>query len=107
AIGDGMLTGLPSIISDPMARPFAAKTIVVLSDGQSNSGTDPLDATDSIIASNNVTIHTVTFTLGADKDSMAEVSYRGRGRHYHTDEGDELVDIFEEIANNLPTILTE
>ncbi|MEM9940267.1 MAG: VWA domain-containing protein [Planctomycetota bacterium] len=107
AIGDGMLTGLPSIISDPIARPFAAKTIVVLSDGQSNSGTNPLDATDSIIASNNVTIHTVTFTLGADKDSMAEVASRGRGRHYHTDEGDELVDIFEEIANNLPTILTE
>jgi hypothetical protein len=54
-----------------------------------------------------VTIHTVTFGAGADQDAMQSVAEAGYGRHYHAEDGDELVEIFEEIANNLPTILTE
>lgn len=107
AVGDGLTTGLPPIIESAAARPFAAKTIVVLTDGVSNTGQDPLDAVQAIIDQNLVTIHTVTFTKGADQESMAAVAEAGFGRHYHADEGDALIAIFEEIANNLPTILTE
>ena len=111
AVGDGLLEGLPSLItsndSSSLARPFAAKTIVVLTDGVSNTGTNPSSAVSQIISQANVTIHTVTFTSGADQAAMQAVADAGRGRHYHDDDGSQLAAIFEEIANNLPTILTE
>ncbi|MCH2181155.1 MAG: VWA domain-containing protein [Mariniblastus sp.] len=107
AIGLGMETGLPAIIDGLGARPFAAKTIVILTDGENNQNPNPASVAAQIIAENNVTIHTVTFTAGADQAAMAEVAAIGGGTHYHADEGEELVAIFEEIANNLPTILTE
>ncbi len=108
AIGEGMRIGLPPIINGTRARIFAAKTIVVLTDGSNNPGTaDPVTVVQNIRSNNNVTIHTVTFTPGADQDAMKDVARFGGGRHYHADDGDVLVEIFEEIANNLPTILTE
>ena len=107
AIGSGMTTGLPPIVSGPGARPFAAKTIVVLTDGENNNGQDPEAAVQDIMDENEITVHAVTFSLGADKDTMTEVARIGHGRHYHADDGSALIEIFEEIANNLPTILTE
>ena len=107
AIGDGMLEGLPPIVDGEAARPFAAKTIVVLTDGENGSGTDPGEAVADIIGQHDVTIHTVTFSPGADQDAMKAVAAAGHGRHYHANDGEKLVEIFEEIANNLPTILTE
>ena len=113
-----MLEGLPPIVTgktrsgatvsnaeDP--RPFASKTIVVLSDGDNRTGANPITAAEDIIADYNVTIHTVTFTQGADQTEMTTVAEKGFGRHYHADTGEGLIDVFEEIANNLPTILTE
>jgi len=108
AIGEGMRIGLPPIIEGSKARIFAAKTIVVLTDGANSSGTlDPVSVVKDIRSVNNITIHTVTFTEGADKSAMEEVAKYGGGRHYHADDGEVLIEIFEEIANNLPTILTE
>ena len=107
AIGLGMETGLPAIIDGLNARPFAAKTIVILTDGENNQNPNPASVAAQIISEYNVTIHTVTFTAGADQAAMAQVASIGGGTHYHADEGEELVAIFEEIANNLPTILTE
>ena len=111
AIGEGLKVGLPPIVNGTDGEPpriFAAKTIVVLTDGENNEGTlDPVTEVQRIRGLNNVTIHTVTFTQGADQDAMKEVARHGGGRHYHADNGDILVEIFEEIANNLPTVLTE
>ena len=107
AIGTGMETGLPPIISGANSRTFAAKTIVVLTDGDSNNGRNPADVVRDIRLSSNVTIHTVTFTEGAVQGPMMEVARLGGGRHYHAENGDLLIDTFEEIANNLPTVLTQ
>ncbi len=107
AIGDGLLQGLDPIINGQLARPFAAKTIVVLTDGENNAGEDPESAARTINQTQLVTIHTVTFSKGADQDAMQSVAERGFGQHYHADDGEGLVEIFEEIANNLPTVLTE
>ena len=110
AIGSGLLTAVPLIVPEPndtvsIARPFAAKTIVVLTDGQNNKGASPLEAGLQIIDKANVTIHTVTLSAGAQ--SLDEVAQAGQGQSYHDDDGSNLVAIFEEIANTLPTILTE
>lgn len=107
AIGSGMQLGFPTLITGPAARPFAAKTLLVMTDGQNNSGPNPVTVASQIATNNNLVIHTVTFTRDSDLSAMQQVAQSGGGKHYHTDEGLELVEIFEEIANNLPTILTE
>ncbi len=120
AIGKGLKEGFPLILEDsdgvydpfatnpPDPRPFAAKTIAVLTDGQNNKWPDPVDATrDALESHPTVTVHTVTFSEGAEQQKMRDVAAVGGGRHYHANDGDELVEIFDEIANNLPTILTE
>ena len=106
AIGEGMNEGIPSLL-DSYARPFAAKTLVVLTDGVHNRGMDPEVAATNIVSEYDVTIHTVTFGVGADQDKMQTVAEIGGGDHYHADDGNELIDIFEEIANNLPTIVVQ
>jgi len=116
-IGNGMSTGLPPIVdpdwaannnmSGAAARPFAEKTIVVLTDGENNWDTpDPVTVVEGLIENNAVTIHTVTFTPGADQAAMQSVADTGGGTSFHANDGEFLVKIFEEIANNLPTILT-
>ena len=107
SIGEGMQQGINTLLTQG-ARPYAAKTIVVMTDGVNNYGEiSPVTVANTIVTANNVTIHSVTFTDGADQDTMREVATIGGGSHYHDDDGSSLVDIFEEIANNLPSIITD
>ena len=106
-IGQGIQEAVPSIMTATGARPFAAKTIVILTDGINNRNPDPVWVTQQLMNQYNITIHTVTFTDGADQTKMKQVAEEGFGKHYHVDTGVELIEIFEEIANNLPTILSE
>jgi Ca-activated chloride channel homolog len=107
AIGRGMATADPTLFAAGYARPLAAKTMIVMTDGIHNTGTDPVTMAQQIVDAHNVTIHTITFGSGADQARMASVANIGGGAHYHANNGVELVTVFEEIANNLPTILTE
>ena len=86
---------------------FSIENGVVLTDGENSSGVGPLEAARTIFESNGVTILAVTFTPGADQNSMQEVAGAGKGRHCHANDGSDLVNVFAEIANNLPAILTE
>ena len=107
AIHDGLAESFGSLYSS-LGRPYAAKTIVVLTDGQNNAGGEViLEEVDRILADHNVVIHTVTFSPGADQTTMTQVAARGGGKHFHANDTSELVAIFEEIANNLPTLITE
>ena len=106
AIGRGMQEGIQALL-DAAARPYASKTMVVMTDGMHNRGIDPIEVAANLVGSYNLTIHTVTFGGGADQNRMNSVATIGGGKHYHASTGDELVAIFEEIANNLPTILTK
>lgn len=106
AIGDGMEEGMRTILSTT-ARPFAAKTLLVMTDGKHNEGKNPKTVAQDVVRDFDVTIHTVTFGGGADKELMREVAEIGGGEHYHADTGAQLQAIFEEIANNLPTIMTQ
>lgn len=106
AIGQGMQEGIETLI-DSAARPFAAKTMVVMTDGIHNQGIRPDDVAATLASQYRLTIHTVTFGSGADQNLMRTVAEIGGGKHYHATTGAELVQIFREIANNLPTILVE
>ena len=116
AIGDSMREGAYLIRSrtegdtQARARAFAAKTVVILTDGDNTVGDDPETVARDELASKDLIVHTITFTRGvseAGKAKMTKVAELCRGKHYHTDSGDGLAKIFEEIANNLPTILTQ
>ncbi|MGB0599768.1 MAG: vWA domain-containing protein [Rubripirellula sp.] len=106
AIGRGMEEGIKSLV-DSSARPYAAKTMVVMTDGIHNRGISPSAVAQNLMGSYKLTIHTVTFGDGADQAAMQEVAGIGGGKHYHAATGSELIAVFEEIANNLPTILTK
>lgn len=106
AIGRGMEQGILALLATA-ARPFAAKTMVVMTDGIHNTGINPTSVAATLVSQYNLTIHTVTFGEGADQALMQQVAGIGGGKHYHAATGAELVSIFEEIANNLPTILTQ
>ena len=95
-----------SVLTGPDARPYATKTMIVMTDGQWNEGRHPLNAATDAKA-NGITIHTVTFLEGADQTDMRNVAKNTGGRHYHASNGDELVSIFEELALTLPVVLTE
>ena len=106
AIGQGMEEGVESLLNSS-ARPYAAKTMVVMTDGIHNRGISPSTVAEDLMGSYSLTIHTVTFGDGADQALMQQVARIGGGKHYHAATGSELIAVFEEIANNLPTILTK
>ncbi len=106
AIGSGMETGIQAHFSSA-ARPFATKTMVVMTDGINNAGSNPITVANYFAAHYNVTIHTITFGPGANQSYMQTIANIGGGKHYHADDGEQLRIVFEEIANNLPTILTQ
>lgn len=107
AIGYGMQAGVPTLYDASYARPLAAKTVIVMTDGMHNTGTDPVTVAQDYIAQYDLTIHTVTFSPGADQARMQQVADIGGGLHYHAETGAELIEVFREIANNLPTIITQ
>lgn len=106
AIGSGMNEGIKTLLAGE-ARPFASKTMVVMTDGIHNSGASPVSVALNLMSRYNLTIHTVTFGDGADQQRMRQVASIGGGNHYHAASGAELVEVFQEIANNLPTLLTK
>lgn len=105
-IGKGMIKGMDTLL-DQAARPHAAKTMVVMTDGRHNNGVDPVQKANEFMSQYNMKIHTVTFGPNADITRMQSVANIGGGKHYHATTAAELVAAFREIANNLPTILTD
>ena len=102
-IGGGIQAG-EAELGSTNARHWATKVAVVLTDGRHNTGTSPFGAATS---ANDMTIYTVTFSQEADQTEMRRVATRGGGQHFHADTGQALIDAFQEIAQSLPTLLTQ
>ncbi len=67
-IGGGMTRGMQAF-NHANARPYASKTMVVMTDGVENATPWSRDVARSIVASNNVTIHTITFGTGGTNNA--------------------------------------
>jgi Mg-chelatase subunit ChlD len=87
------------------ARPFAVKTMVLMSDGHWNDGRDPVDAAEDALAED-IVIHTISFGE-ANQSEMAEIAAMTGGQHYHADEAADLAEIYRKIAFTLPVVMTE
>jgi Mg-chelatase subunit ChlD len=104
AIGEGLKVGLDSVRNDPLARPFAEKTVVIMTDGNHNTGVSP-----DVIArtAGATTIHTITFGADANQNLMRTVAKIGGGTFLHANNNQELVAAFKEIALQLSVLLVE
>lgn len=86
-----------AILTSSRSRPFAFKTMIVMTDGQYNTGRAPWIAAEDA-AKKGIQVHTVTFSNQADQASMKRTAEAGNGIHFHAPDGDALEAIFREIA---------
>jgi hypothetical protein len=103
-IGAGITKGI-QVLTSASARPYAAKTMVLMSDGAYTEGTRP-----SLIApqaaDQDIIIHTITFGEANPAEMQAIADATG-GNHYIAPNAAALQDIFEEIALTLPVVFTD
>ena len=94
------------VLTDPRARPFAVKTMVLMTDGRKNRGIEPVISARRA-ATLDITIHTVTFSDEADFRRMRDVAAASGGEHFHAPDAAALERIFRQIASTLPVLLTD
>jgi Ca-activated chloride channel family protein len=103
-IGAGITRGV-QVLTSTAARPYAAKTMVLMSDGHYTEGTRPSLVAPSA-AAQDIIIHSISFGE-ADKTEMKAIADATGGNYYHAPDAAALQDIFEEIALTLPVVFTD
>ncbi|PQO36546.1 vWA domain-containing protein [Blastopirellula marina] len=101
----GMDQGISTLQNKKYARPYASKTMVVMTDGNHNYGSSPTTAAYDA-ADADIVVHTITYSDSANQTLMQEVARIGGGQHWHAPDEAKLQEIFREIARNAPTLLT-
>jgi len=99
-IGEGLLQGSRSLDSDAMARPLAYQQIILMTDGNHNTGTAPIDAVPTAVARKQV-VDTITFSSDADQDRMIDVADAAGGRHFHASSDQQLINLYREMARSI------
>lgn len=98
--------GSDSLVQDSLSREHAAKTIILMTDGNFNVGGNPIPSA-NIAVDRGQTIHTITFSSGANQNIMRDVADLGSGIHLHADDAGDLSEAFREIARSLSVTLVE
>jgi len=106
AIGEGINQGIAGLTNSSYARPFARKTMVLMTDGIHNNGVSPTTAAQTAVEEG-IVIYTITFGDAADQSAMQQVASMTGGKHYHAPDEATLIEAFREIALSLSVILTE
>tara|TARA_R110002096_G_scaffold123395_5_gene267027 strand:- start:274 stop:1407 length:1134 start_codon:yes stop_codon:yes gene_type:complete len=104
-IAAGIDSGKSVLLDPDHSRPFAVKTMILMSDGHPTSGGDPLVSA-NYASQNNITIHTISFGE-ADLNLMQQIATAGGGQHFHALDADSLKAIFKKIALTIPVTFTE
>ena len=105
-IAAGLRDGLSALAGQSTSRPHATHNIVLLTDGMLTQGDDPV-ALAATALSQNIKVHTITFSAQADQDLMQQVATAGGGFHYHAPDAATLSSIFATLAETLPAMLVE
>ncbi len=106
AIGLGLEMGVDSLLKDKESRKLVSKSVILMTDGNHNTGINPLLVVPKAKA-NNIVVHTITFSSGANQTLMRSVASQTGGVHLHADTNEQLIRIFREIALAIPVTLTE
>ncbi|MCA8990017.1 MAG: VWA domain-containing protein [Planctomycetaceae bacterium] len=107
--GTNMYAGIDAAIDMLTAsstNSLAQKTIILMSDGAWNTGSDPLIAAQEA-ANENITIHTVSFLSVANQGVMQSIATLTGGKSYSATDAAQLQAAFEELANELPIVLID
>jgi len=104
-ISSGLDAG-EAVFRSGRSRGFVERTMIVMTDGNHNTGPEPRGSARRI-AADGVVIHTITFGSDADRPRMREVARIGGGRHFHADNGLQLQQVYREIALSLSTMITK
>jgi uncharacterized protein YegL/Flp pilus assembly protein TadG len=106
AIGQGLQLGINSLNNDANSRPFAEKTIILMTDGRENRN-PPVETIVPQAVAQGITIHTITFGAGADQPLMRRVASATGGTHQFAATGADLEEAFREIARTLAVVLID
>ena len=104
-IGGGIDVGR-GILNRGRGKGFVEKTMVLMTDGIHNTGTDPIEAANRA-ASDGIVIHAITFGQGAQQSLMRQVATITGGTFNHAPDRAALLRIYRDIALTLITQLTE
>lgn len=98
-IYSGIVNGTTVLTSSGRARSDANKIMVVMTDGQHNTGPEPIEAARAA-ANAKITIYTITFGNDADVTRMSAVAAATGGKHYHAPTAEDLRDIFRKVVTD-------
>jgi len=96
AMGDAIKEATQKLSNE--ARPGVAKTILLLADGDSNRGTQPLVAAVTTKA-NDISIFAVGYGQDADTFTLNQIASITGGKSYEAATGQDLVSTFADIAS--------
>ena len=105
-IAAGIYEAMYAVRDPAYTRPYAAKVIVLMTDGVNNFFDDPIWASREA-AEQGISIFTVSFSDEADQTVMTAIAQNAGGQHFHAINAQQLVNAFQQIAKRLPSILTE
>ncbi len=105
-IGSGIYEAIDTLDNAAYRRPWAAKVIVVMTDGRHNTGQDP-EVAATVAFNAGITVYTITFSAEADQARMQAVADNGGGQYFHAASAAALQQAFRDIARSLPTLLTD
>jgi len=100
-IGEGL-----KVLTSASVRPFAAKVMILMTDGQWNEGSDPIAAARTA-RDKGIQIHVVTFLSEAKSADAQQVAKTTGGLYFHANDEAELTSAFQKLARTLPVVLTE
>ncbi len=106
-IVDGLEKGA-AILYGSGHRSFATPVLILMTDGNHNQAGDPLTTATELMSDHpEMKIYTVTFGSGADQATMQAIAAVGDGQHYHAVDVNQLVSIFNELANSAGVALIQ
>ena len=105
-IASGINNGRAVLVSASERRITANRTMILLSDGVRTEGGNPVNQA-TRCANARITVHTVSFGDGADQQVLDDIATETGGTHYHALTGGQLIAAFEDIAEQLPAVLTD
>ncbi len=104
-MSSGMDRGI-EILTASNVRSYAKKIMILMTDGQWNSGQNPVTVAQEA-AAQNITIHCVCFLQNADQTTTQQVASITGGKFYYATNAAALTAAFEDLAYSLPVVLTK
>ena len=102
----GLRDGIATLTEQGGSRPNATHNLILLTDGIMTQGDDPV-ALAALALSQNIKVHTITFSSQADQVLMQQVATAGGGSYYHAPDAATLHAIFQQLAETLPAMLVQ